>query len=478
MGGGRLVIRSGSSDVGCPNDLGTFIMPFDRMDRLRPREVAVIGSGISGMAAAWLLSSHHRVTVYEKESRIGGHSNTVEVPGPEGPIAVDTGFIVYNEINYPNLVALFRHLGVPTKASQMSFAASIDDGALEYCSSGLGGLFAQPMNLARPRFWRMLADIRRFYRNGARLLDHSDADQFSLGEYLDRERYSHAFVYNHLLPMGAAIWSTAMLDMRDHPAAAFIRFFQNHCLLQVGGRPRWRTVDGGSREYVRRLTHAYADRILVGTPVRSVRRTGNGVVVVDGGGRSRRFDDVVIAAHADEALAMLADPSPAERELLSAFRYTNNRAVLHSDPSLMPKRRRVWSSWNYLCGSSADPARQVCISYWMNRLQDLDRRLQVFVTLNPHRDPKPSEVFRVFDYAHPSFDRDSIATQKRLWQLQGRQRTWFCGSYFGAGFHEDGLQAGLAVAEALGGLRRPWNVPGASARIFVANEAAAAVPAE
>jgi predicted NAD/FAD-binding protein len=419
------------------------------------------------MAAAWLLSQCHSVTVYEQSERIGGHSNTVEATGPEGPIPVDTGFIVYNEVNYPNLVALFRHLEVPSTASQMSFSASIDDGALEYCSAGLTGLFAQARNLVRPRFWCMLTDIWRFYRTGGRLLDRPDGEDFSLGEYLDREQFSHAFVYDHLLPMGAAIWSTTVGDMRDHPAAAFVRFFRNHGLLQVSGRPCWRTVAGGSREYVRRLTACYADRIRIGSKVASVRRLRGGAVVVDAHGRASLFDHVVIAAHADEALAMLADPTPAEQELLGAFRYTRNRAVLHQDSALMPKRRRVWSSWNYLSRGNHDDRRQVCISYWMNALQGLDHRVPLFVTLNPYRDPHPAKTLRELDYSHPSYDHRAIGAQKRLWELQGVQGTWFCGSYFGAGFHEDGLQAGLAVAEALGGVRRPWDVPDASCRIHL-----------
>ena len=433
----------------------------------QPLDIAVIGSGIAGMAAAWLLSKNHRVTVFERDDRIGGHSNTVEAPGPDGPVAVDTGFIVYNELNYPNLVALFDHLGVPTKPSDMSFAASIDDGDLEYSGSGLVGLFAQPRNVLRARFWRMLGDIRRFYRSGPALLQRPGADNLTLGHYLDSERYSHAFVYNHLLPMAAAIWSTAARDMRDHPAAAFIRFCTNHGLMQVSGRPQWRTVEGGSREYVRLLTAPFADHIRLDARIRSVRRTPRGVIVDHENGIVERFDHVVIATHADQALALLGDPRPEERRLLGAFNYTRNTAVLHSDPALMPRRRRVWSSWNYLSRSVDAGASRVSVSYWMNRLQGLDPRVPLFVTLNPHREPDHRSVLQVFEYDHPAYDLADIDAQRSLWQLQGVGNTWFCGSHFGAGFHEDALQAGLAVAEQLGGTRRPWRVDGESDRIVL-----------
>lgn len=424
--------------------------------------IAIVGSGISGLSAAWLLSHRHRVTLFEADGRIGGHSNAVLAGG----LPVDTGFIVFNEPTYPNLTALFAHLGVETRPTEMSFAVSLDGGRLEYAGTDLGGLFAQKRNLVSARFWSMLRDLERFYRRAPRDLPHLGG--VSLGQYLDRLGIGAAFRDDHLYPMAAAIWSTPVGDIPDYPAAAFVRFCENHGLLKLVGRPVWRTVAGGSREYVKRLIEPFARHIQLGAPVREVRRLDHGVeLTVDG--QRHHFDHVVIAAHADQALAMLTDAGAEERQILGAFGYRRNEAVLHADPSLMPRRRRVWSSWNYMSetspGTAAGPA--LSVSYWMNRLQGLDEREPLFVTLNPIREPDPSLIHRREVYHHPVFDKAAGAAQPRLWSLQGVRNTWFCGAYFGAGFHEDGLQAGLAVAEQLGGLRRPWRVADESGRIHV-----------
>jgi predicted NAD/FAD-binding protein len=429
----------------------------------KQKNIAIVGTGISGMAAAWLLSQDHNVTVYECEGRAGGHSNTVTVAGAKGDIAVDTGFIVYNEHTYPNLTALFHHLDVPTQLSDMSFAVSLAGGELEY-SGSVGGLFAEKRNLLRPRFWSMLRDVHRFYREAPRDLALLNEFHTTLGDYLDAGAYSAAFRSDHLLPMAAAIWSAPARNILDYPAASFIRFHDNHGLLRLRNRPLWRTVLGGSRVYVERLTRSYKDRIRLAATVTAVRRGDDFVQIRDCNGGIETFDHVVVATHANQALGMLTDPTANEQRLLGAFRYSSNVAVLHSDPALMPKRRAVWSGWNYM-GSSGEEEASPAVTYWMNSLQNIPHHTPLFVTLNPQRSPRTA--LHCETYEHPLFDSAAIIAQRQLWSLQGRGNTWFCGAYFGAGFHEDGLQSGLAVAEALGSRRRPWRVENESGRIAV-----------
>jgi hypothetical protein len=429
---------------------------------MRRLDIAVIGTGISGLSAAWLLSRRHSITVFEADNRIGGHSHTVTATLSGRSLAVDTGFIVYNEPAYPNLTALFRELGVSTAATDMSFAVSLDAGTYEYAGSDVRGLLAQPSNLLKRRFWSMLADLRRFYRDAPR--DLPEMAEMTLGEYLDREGYGRPFRDDHLYPLAAAVWSTPANEVDQQPAAAFVRFSENHGLLKFTGRPLWRTVKGGSKEYVSRLTQGFRDRILTSTAVAAINRRNGAIEIVDASGKSQRFDHVVVATHGDQALRLLGDPSPRELQTLGAIRYTRNDAVLHTDTSLMPRRRSAWASWNYLANGSGE-GRRLSVTYWMNRLQPLGEAPPIFLTLNPLREPRPGTVISQQVYEHPVVDVPSDRAREMLWSLQGDRNTWFCGAYFGAGFHEDGLQAGLAVAEDLGGLRRPWRVAGESARI-------------
>lgn len=424
--------------------------------------IAIVGAGITGLSTAWLLSRQHEVTLFEADSRLGGHSNTVTVFENDRSIPVDTGFIVYNEVNYPNLVALFDHFGIATEPSDMSFAVSTDDGGFEYAGS-LPGLVAQRRNLLRPRLWRMTREILRFYRQAEHFLDDPDPT-LSIGGYLDREGYSQAFRRDHLLPMAAAIWSSSFNEILDFPAVSFLQFFRNHGLLKLADRPHWRTVTGGSCNYVEQLAAAIDGQVRTSAPVKRLDRAGAGVRLVLSDGEVSGFDQVVLACHADQARAILGDQaSPLEGVLLNAFRYEANRAVLHRDPRLMPRSRRAWASWNYLSHANAGPDRAVSVTYWMNRLQNLDTESPLFVSLNPVTEPDPELVMGKYSYMHPLFDAAAIAAQKDLPAIQGRDRVWFCGSYCGYGFHEDGLQAGLAVAGALG-CPAPWadDVPAAS----------------
>jgi predicted NAD/FAD-binding protein len=436
--------------------------PGRRLPPDRSLDIAVIGSGIAGLSAAWLLAKRHRIVLYEADNRLGGHSHTVEAAG----VDVDTGFIVFNAETYPNLTALLGHIGVATTRSDMSFAVSLDEGRLEYSGAGVLGLFAQGRNAISPRFWTMLRDLVRFYREAPRNV--AALGMMTLDEYLDAAGYGDSFRNDHLYPLAAAIWSTPAAKIGAYPAASFIRFCETHGLLKLVGRPIWRTVAGGSRCYVERLRNGI-QQVVQNHPVNAVIRTGDGVEIIGPDGQRRHFDHVVIAAHADQALSMLADPDSEERRLLGAFDYIVNDTVLHSDARLMPKRRRIWSSWNYMTRDGED-GRRLAVTYWMNRLQRIESDRPLFVTLNPHREIDDGAILKRMSYSHPRFDAGAIEAQKQLWSLQGSRNTWFCGAYFGAGFHEDGLQAGLAVAEALGGVRRPWTVKDESGRIHLPGE--------
>lgn len=434
---------------------------------IRRKKIAIVGSGISGLSCAWLLNKSHEVTLFEKDDRLGGHSNTVSFNLKDKTVDVDTGFIVFNPVNYPNLVKLFELLNVDNCETEMSFAVSINHGQLEYSGTSLNGLLAQRSNLIKPSFWKMISDLLRFYNESDQMLNDPALNALSLGELLHKHRYSNEFIYNHLLPMGAAIWSTPVEQMLQYPAGSFLRFCKNHGLVQLKDRPQWRTVVGGSKNYVQKIADELKGKIQLNSRIHRIIRNPQQVIIEDHHGNRQYFDDVVLACHSDQALALLDSPTENEKELLEQFPYQRNIAYLHMDEAMMPKRKAAWSSWNYLSEGPRDQSQQVSVTYWMNKLQPLNTEIPLFVSLNPVREPEKGSIIRTFFYDHPTFGTTSFAAQQRLWELQGKQRTWFCGAYFGYGFHEDGLQSGLAVAEQLGGIPRPWLLQDKNSRIFV-----------
>lgn len=416
-------------------------------------KIAIIGSGISGLGAAYCLHPSHEITLYEKNDYCGGHSRTIDVPTPEGAIPVDTGFIVFNHRNYPLLTALFKHLNVRTEPSDMSFGVSINNGWLEYATCNIRALLAQKSNLLRADYWRMLCDVLRFNRKALSYLEqHPDA---TLGQCLDDLRMGEWFRQYYILAMGGAIWSCPIQQMLEFPARTFIRFFENHGLLTISDQPQWYTVTGGSREYVKALTAPFRERILLNRAVRSVTRTGGEIQVEDMSGTRENFDHVIFACHADQALALLTDASDEEKSLMGKFSYQANRVVVHRDTSFMPKRRAAWASWIYLSESVDDTRSGMSLSYWMNNLQNLKTETPVLVTLNPDRMPDPEKTYDQYDFEHPVFDDAAIRAQAVLDRIQGQRNTWFCGAYQRYGFHEDGLMSAVTVAEKLGA-RIPW----------------------
>jgi predicted NAD/FAD-binding protein len=417
-------------------------------------KIAIIGSGISGLGAAHALRDDARITLYESGPRLGGHTNTVDVTLDGVTAGVDTGFLVYNERTYPNLIRLFDELSIPVAKSDMSFGVSVARGGgrrLEWAGSDLNAVFAQRRNLLSPVFLGMLRDILRFNREATRIAQEpARHDGLSLGEFLDRGGYGDAFRRWYLLPMAAAIWSCPMATMLAYPLATFARFCHNHGLLQVENRPQWFTVSGGARQYVRRIASRIPD-VRLDDEVVSVRRDSvTGQVIVKSRSASERYDHVVLACHSDQSLAVLSDADAAEREILEAVKYQPNRAVLHTDTTLMPTLRSVWSSWNYMSDGGQEP--NVSVTYLLNKLQPLPFGTPVLLTLNPITEPHKDKVIAEFDYAHPIFDGAAITAQRRLADVQGRRQVWFAGAWTGYGFHEDGLKSGLAVAHAILGL--------------------------
>jgi predicted NAD/FAD-binding protein len=414
-------------------------------------KLAIIGAGITGLSAAWLLKDVYDVTLYEAEPRAGGHADTQTVTLDGQEIAVDTGFIVFNNVNYPHLVKFFEALDVPTHDSTMSFGVSKNNGAFEYAGGELKQLFAQPSNFLKPRYLIMLRDIMRFNREAPALLHGNSLE--SLGEYLADNKYSAGFQEDYLLPMGAAIWSASVEGMKAFPARSFVRFFVNHGLLNLVDRPQWRTVTGGSRTYVGKvLRHLHQLRY---TKVQSVTRRENGVTVHTADG-AEDYAQAIFCTHADISLKLLANPTQRETEILGGVKFQDNAMVLHQDAALMPRRKLAWSAWNYL-SEGADHEEKVCLTYWMNALQGLQTREPLLVSLNPRLPINPAKILLQKTYRHPQFDAAAMAAQEHLPEIQGGQNTWYAGAWTGWGFHEDGIASAVKVAAGLG-VQPPWTV--------------------
>ncbi len=409
-------------------------------------KIAIVGAGVSGLVCAHLLSRAHDVTLFESDDRAGGHAHTVTVDLPDGSFDVDTGFLVYNERNYPGLVALFDNLGVATKPSDMSFGVRDEVSGLEWKGTSLDTVFAQRHNIFRPSFLRMLADISRFNRRARAVLDGRPDATVSLGDLLEDGRWSTQFLDWYLVPMGSSIWSADPATFLDMPALTFARFFSNHGLLEFGNQPDWRTVDGGSIRYVEAILAGLGKAVRTDQPATKITRSPDGVELHTAAG-PERFDHVVLATHSDQALELLSDPSPEERAVLGAIRYQPNRATLHTDISLLPKNRRAWASWNY--HRIADQPGSATLTYRLRSLQGVPSRDELLITLNRDDVIDPTTVIRSFDYAHPIYDVPAIAAQGRHEELNGCNRTWFAGAYWGYGFHEDGVQSARVVCRRL-----------------------------
>jgi predicted NAD/FAD-binding protein len=417
-------------------------------------KISVIGTGIAGLTSAYLLSRRHQVTVFEANPVIGGHTATVDVDVDNRRYAIDTGFIVYNDWTYPSFIRLLDELGVANQPTEMSFSVNRQRGDFEYSGNNLNTLFAQRRNLFNPQFWRMLSDILRFNKEAeADLLGGRIDPAATLGNYLRRRGYGDYFIWRYLVPMSAAIWSASTQSILDFPLQFFLRFLKNHGLLSIDQRPQWRVVRGGSRSYLAPLIAPLQDRIHVATPVRSIQRKSEGVVIDSERFGAQQFDQVVIATHSDQALTLLNDASAAERTILGAIPYRNNTVILHTDASVLPRRRRAWASWNYHLGGAQQGHLQqdsAVLTYNMNILQSITAPETFCVTLNNDAAIDPEKILRRFNYAHPVFTLASADAQQRWSEINGVNRTWFCGAYWRNGFHEDGVVSATRVCAALG----------------------------
>ena len=414
-------------------------------------KIAIIGSGISGLGAAYLLNKDHDITLYEKNCYIGGHARTINIDIGGKNVPVDTGFIVFNKRNYPNLTGLFNHLDVDINKSDMSFGISINNGYLEYGTRRIFDLFAQKSNLIRFSFWNMLKDILKFNKYAANYID----SDLTLGEVIKELKLSNWFKDYYLLAMGASIWSTPSSGMLDFPASSFIRFFDNHGLLTVNDQPQWYTVKGGSKEYVSKIIEPFKTNIKLNTSICKVIRNDDGVEIIEEEGNSVIYDQIIIATHSDQAISMIENPTKEEKEIIGSIKYQPNEMILHSDISFMQKRKNAWSSWVYLSEEMEDNSNNVSLSYWMNNLQNIDTNKDIIITLNPKRKPDIDKIYDTYVFHHPVFDINAIKAQKRLNEIQGKNNIWFAGAWQRYGFHEDGLLSAVNIAEKMG-VNIPW----------------------
>ena len=421
------------------------------MKNAQDMRIAVVGAGVAGIVAAYLLQHRYQVSLYEKNHYLGGHTHTIVIKdGIDAGAAVDTGFIVFNEKTYPNFIAFLTQLGIARQKSPMSFSYYNEKSGLQYGSHNINTFFAQRINILRPSFWRMFLGILAFNRITPRLLEEGRLSGFTMGEYLRAHRFNTEFVEHYLLPISAAVWSTPDVQMLDFPMETFARFFANHGLFSIERHPQWFTVSGGSHAYVKAFLKGFGGKVQVGRAVQQIRRTPNGAVIKTKDGTEEAFDSVVIATHADEALSLLADPSPDEQELLSTWQYSQNRTILHTDTTFLPPNRRAWASWNYVRTADVESGHAASLTYYMNRLQNLKTTHHYCVTLNTDRQVAREHVISRMLYTHPVYTTDAFATQERLRAINGMRGTFFCGSYLGYGFHEDAVRSGIEVARRFG----------------------------
>ncbi len=416
-------------------------------------KIAVIGSGVSGLSAAWLLSKNFEVTLFEENSYAGGHAKTITVNFDNKCYDLDVGFIVHNDINYPNFVNLLNYFDIPTQKSNMSFSVSIDDGDYEYASTLPIGPFIQPSNFLKKKFLRMIFDIPRFYFFAKNFDFSSIKSNIILNDFLKIGKFSKFYSFDHLFPMASAIWSQPINNIMNFDAQSFIKFYESHGLLSFIKRPKWKTIKGGSKNYINKLLKEFRGDLILNTNISSISRQKNRIKIVSQ--KEYTFDQVIFAIHPERVLNLLSDCSQDEISLLKKFKAEKNLCFIHSDERLMPKRKNAWSSWNYFSNKNHEMNSKVFVTYWLNKLQNIDRKHNIFLTLNPAKEPLPEKVFTKFEFSHPIYSIETVKAQPEIEKIQGNNNTWFCGAWNGFGFHEDGLRSGIKIAENFG-CKVPW----------------------